>query len=80
MVPGWAVRPRGIECNEVYFLILEKSERRLLFPLIVPDLVLSEGDAQEIVDIVSGSSHKAFIHDSIEAYKDVFTRVEVNNA
>lgn len=55
--------------NDFYFLIFEKSDRRLLFPLVVPDLVLSDGEAHEMVDIVSASAPSAVIHVSIDVLK-----------
>ena len=64
--------------NEVYFLIFEKSDRRLLFPLVVPDLVLSEGEAHEMVDIVSASAPSAVIHVSIDDWKPYLSRLEID--
>ena len=55
-----------MEMMKFYFFIFEKSDRLLLFPLIVPDLVLSDGEAHEIVDIVSASAPSAVIQVSID--------------
>ena len=58
-----------MEMMKFYFFIFEKSDRLLLFPLIVPDLVLSDGEAHEMVDIVSASAPSAVIQVSIDDWK-----------
>ena len=60
-----------MEMMKFYFFIFEKSDRLLLFPLIVPDLVLSDGEAHEMVDIVSASAPSAVIQVSIDDWKNV---------